>query len=409
MKTHTISKMLLLLLVTITYQANCQYSSYQTRGHTSDDIYVFCNNGADYFFYYLTLDGASVQKQDNAPIYGRWVAEPIPGKIIGHSSGNFGESDDYGQHFYALPPLPVSWIAIMGIYGGEAPGTFIIRGFDASVNPYPMDVLYKTTDNFATYTLVADTLNELTYCEAGSIAGELYHIPVVSGHAFLCHSLDYGATSDTLAIDTAIINENLGIEVKKLSHGATQGELYLVTIQEIAASRYKYIIYHSADYGVSWQMMSFFEDNSNRLSFTAGRGACKFYIAIVTTTPGSTYNTLTILYSDDCAESFIPYYHLMTPDVGISEKDPLPFVLSVSPNPASEIATITYELRKPGNVRLEIFSPEGRKLNVINQGSKARGKNSCQLICSNLSPGIYNLVLKTEQELLASTRLVIIR
>jgi hypothetical protein len=381
-----------------------------TRGHTDNDVYVRCNDGTNSYLFYLTSDGELINKQTSDMYYSsNLTAEIIPGKVIGMSPSSFGESDDYAKTFSMLPPFPVSWISIMGIYGGEVPGNFIIRGFDASVYPYPTDVLYKTTDNFASYTLVADTLNELTSCEAGSIAGELYHIPVVNGYAFLCHSLDYGATSDTLAIDTAIINENMGIEVKKLSHGATQGELYLVTIQEIAASKYKYIIYHSADYGVSWQMKYFFEDNSNKLSFTAGRGVCKFYIAIVTTTPGSTYNTLTILYSDDCAEAFAPYYHLLSPDVGIEENKILPSILSVSPNPASETVTITYELRKPGNVRLEIFSPEGRKVKVVNEGYKARGKNSCQLICSNLSPGIYNLVLKTEQEVSTSTRLVIIR
>lgn len=378
------------------------------RGHSTDDIYVIYDGGTYNYFLYLTSNGEVISKRSDNVLY-RITAEPIPGKLFGHTSTYFGVSEDYGQHFNTLPPLPYYYITIFGLLGGEVAGNYTIYGEDISVYPYPMGVLYKTTDNFASYTLVADTLNELTYCEGGSIAGELYHIPVVNGHAFLCHSLDYGATSDTLAIDTAIINYNLGVKVKILSHGAAQGDLYLVTIQEVAASWYKYVIYHSADYGVSWQMMYFFEENSNKYSFTAGRGACKFYIAVVKTTPGSPYETLTILYSDDCADTFIPYYHLMSPDVGINENDILPSVLSVSPNPASEIATITYELRKPGKVQIEIFSSEGRKVKVINEGCKTEGKNSCQLICSNLSPGIYSIILQTEQEVLASTRFVVIR
>ncbi|HNX90100.1 MAG TPA: T9SS type A sorting domain-containing protein [Paludibacteraceae bacterium] len=387
---------------------NYSQPNLMNRGHANDDIYVIYDGGTYNYLLYLTSNGEVISKRSDNVLY-VITGEPIPGKLFGHTSAYFGVSEDYGQHFNMLPPLPYYYITIFGLLGGEVAGNYTIYGEDISVYPYPMGVLYKTTDNFATYTLVADTLNELTYCEGGSVAGELYQIPILNGHASLCHSLDYGATFDTLAIDTAIINENLGIEVKKLSHGAAQGELYLVTIEEIAASKYKYIIYHSADYGVSWQMKYFFEDYSNKLSFTAGRGACKFYIAIVTTTPGSTYNTLTILYSDDCAEAFAPYYHLLSPDVGINENDVLPSVLSVSPNPASEIATITYKLRKPGNVQLEIFSPEGRKVKVINEGYKARGKNSCQLISSNLSPGIYNIVLKMEREVLTSTRFVVIR
>ncbi|HOW32210.1 MAG TPA: hypothetical protein PLP88_11655, partial [Bacteroidales bacterium] len=180
MKTNTISKMMLLLLVTITYQANCQYSSYLTRGHSTDDIYVIYDGGTYIYLLYLTSNGEVISKRSDDVLYSiDLTAEPVPGKIIGHNSGWFGESDDYGHHFYMLPPFPVNYIAIDGLYGGESPGNYAIQGFDASVLPFPMGVLYKTTDNFATYTLVADTLNELTHCEGGFIAGELYHIPVI--------------------------------------------------------------------------------------------------------------------------------------------------------------------------------------------------------------------------------------
>ena len=353
------------------------------RGHSTDDIYVIYDGGTYNYLLYLTSNGEMISKRSDNVMYSiDLTAEPIPGKIIGHNSACFGESDDYGQHFYMLPPLPRYYIAIYGLYGGESPGNYTIQGFDASVHPYPMGVLYKTTDNFASYTLVADTLNELTYCEAGSMAGELYHIPIVNGHAFLCHSLDYGATSDTLAIDTAIINYNLGVKVKALSHGATQGDLYLVTIQEIAASRYKYIIYHSSDYGVSWQMKYFYEDNSNRHSFTAGRGACKFYIAIVTTTPGSPYETLTILYSDDCAETFIPYYHLMSPDVGISENLAQPSGLSVIPNTVTDRARIVSA--ETSTIPFLISDIKGQ---VRKSGHLVNGTADVDL--NDLKPGLY--------------------
>ena len=382
MKTQKLIIALFVLIVFIPLDIYSQ-TNLMNRGHSTDDIYVIYDGGTYNYLLYLTSNGELISKRsDNVMCGGSLTADPIPGKIIGHNSLYFFESDDYGQHFNTLPPLPIDYITILGLYGGESPDNYTIQGYDVSVFPYPEIVLYKTTDNFASYTLVADTLNELNYCEGGSIAGELYHIPVVNGHAFLCHSLDYGATSDTLAIDTAIINENLGIEVKMLSHGSAQGELYLVTIQEIAASRYKYIIYHSADYGVSWQMKYFFEENSNRYSFTAGRGACKFYIAIVTTTPGSPYETLTILYSDDCADTFIPYYHLMSPDVGISENLAQQFRLSVYPNPVTD--------------RAKIVSAETSTIPFLISDIKGQVRKSGHLVNGNadvdlndLKPGLY--------------------
>lgn len=398
-------------LVSTSAKTYCQLSTF-IRGHTTDDMYVYCYSevSGTPMLLYLSTDGYLVHKQNEQWLYaGGLTAEPGPGIIIGHNDQFFGESIDYGKLFYVLAPFVNDYTSIIGLYGGEVPGEYIIQGDDPSVWPYPMNVIYKTSDYFAHYALIADTSNGIIHGEIGLVSGELFQMPIINKHACLTHSLDYGATSDTISVDTAIINENTGLLFKALSRGTVPGELFLVTQQTIAASEIKYFIYHSADYGASWQLKSTKVFDSDRQQFTAGRSTCKFYIANLQSVSGSTYYKLQILFSSDCGETFSTYEHLLTPDVGLKE-DVMEGLnkVNISPNPASQMISISYQIAKPAEIEIEIYNSLGKCVfHTVPSWEASSFEKSINI--ENLKQGFYSVQLQSGGSTNATGKFIISR
>jgi len=357
------------------------------------------------------MDGSEIAMQNNSDFLfsAELTAEPGPGMMLGHSDQYFGQSIDFGKLFYMLPPFVNDYTSINGLYGGEIPGEYIIVGLDPSVYPYPMGVIYKTTDYFAHYTLIADTCNGIYNGEIGLVSGELFQMPIINKHAFLTHSLDFGVTSDTISVDTTIINENTGLYFKALSRGAAQGELFLVTKQTVSASEIHYYIYHSTDYGANWQFKSTKVFGSDRQEFTAGRGSCKFYIANLLTVSGSAYYKLQIQFSADCGETFTTYEHMLTPDVGLPEKA-LAGVnkVTITPNPASQLITLSCQLAKSSEMEIAVYNSTGQCV-LRTTSSWEAGYIEKTINIESLKQGFYSIQLQSEGSTFASGKFIISR
>jgi hypothetical protein len=282
------------------------------------------------------------------------------------------------------------------MYGGEISGEFIISGFDPSLNPYsPAGVIYKTSDYFSHFTLVEDSTYGFYNGEIGKVSGELYQLPLVNGYGYLLHSLDFGANFDTIPVDTTIVNENTGLFFNTLSRGSSPGELFLVTKQSISATEIHYSIYHTTDYGASWQLKSNQVFDNEFQMFTAGRGNCKFYVASTKNYPGELYNTLQIMYSSDCGETFTTYEYLLSPDVAVKQISEGNFSeIEISPNPASDKIKVNSRLTEPSKCSICIYNSSG---SIVMQKPEREytGEIREEIDVQKLTNGIYYLAINS--------------
>ena len=70
-------------------------------------------------------------------------------------------------------------------------------------------------------------------------------------------------------------------------------------------------------------------------------------------------------------------------------------ITGIVPNPVKDVADITYDLQKTGEVKLIVYNITGSRVLVISQGLQAAGSHSFTMDVSALKPGVYNCVLQT--------------
>ncbi len=63
--------------------------------------------------------------------------------------------------------------------------------------------------------------------------------------------------------------------------------------------------------------------------------------------------------------------------------------VSVTPNPANPITTITYSIKSPPNVRLSIYSINGQKVAAIVDGRMSAGAHAVTFDGSKYASGVY--------------------
>jgi len=93
-----------------------------------------------------------------------------------------------------------------------------------------------------------------------------------------------------------------------------------------------------------------------------------------------------------------------TVGVGLLEIETLEGELQVFPNPAANLATIAFNLKKEENVSISICNNTGNELKQIQLGVKNQGKY--QLDCINYPSGIYLITLKTETGILTEKLII---
>jgi hypothetical protein len=398
MKTMLLNKALVfLILVFLCLHTYGQIEEF-TRGHSDNDLYVHCYNLANYYdsttLIYLEENGskASLKNKTDMLFWGL-IAEPIAGYLVAHEVHSIALSTDFGIHFNQFHGYVNYYTVLHEMYGGLVPGEYVTMGDDASVWPYPNTVYHKTSDYGSHYTLVKDSTIQLINGEIGVISGELYQMPIINGHAFLCRSINYCETFDSIPVDTTIINENLDLKFFKLSHGFDPGELFLVTKTNISL----YTIHHTTNYGLEWIKMDTLSFESEYQMATAGRAPCSFYFANLFSTQGATYNTLQIYYSSDCGQTFTKFEHLLSPNVDINElSKPTTSHLCLTPNPAIDVTTLSFDLTNIKNVKLIIYNNLGQIIKETYLDQVVIGKNQFKMSLSDLKPGFYTFCILSE-------------
>ena len=382
-----------------------------SRGHTMDDLYVWSytlktTNDSSYLLY-ITDYGKNLTLKDMR-FFSCWnlTADPVPGKIIGQLDQSTRVSTDYGETFNTDYPFVDWYCSIMQIYGGSIPGEFLYMAYDIRIWPTQLANLYKTTDYGITFNRLAEYVPPILNGEIGSISGEVYQMPIIDGHAYLCHSLDFGISFDSIPIDSTIINENDGQNFFKLSHCSQQGELFLVT----KGNNSEYKLYHSTDYGNSWELKNMLTFDSDSQRATAGREDCSFYFASIKETAGSDYFTLQILYSGDCGQTFTTYEYPLNIELGVQEtKSKCSEDLSFSPNPANDHTIVSWESDRPTNAYLYLYNSVGAIVHNDCINTNQAGIINHKMDLSNLSEGIYLLKLQSDNSTRASGKLIISR
>ncbi len=81
-------------------------------------------------------------------------------------------------------------------------------------------------------------------------------------------------------------------------------------------------------------------------------------------------------------------------------------LLQNKPNPANDYTQIVFELENTENIKLELFSIEGKLIKTLAIGKYNKGQNSINLNLSNYESGIYTYVLSTSKVVL-SRKLII--
>jgi|GEM_PF-2514592 len=116
--------------------------------------------------------------------------------------------------------------------------------------------------------------------------------------------------------------------------------------------------------------------------------------------PGSTFRA----FIGDCTVLSGTASKGEVPDAGLSEVISVPsskeddLDLTVFPNPFQEVFTMGYTLQQATNVHIELFSTEGRLLQTIAAGQEqAAGSYSLQINHGGLKPGLYVLVIRTNE------------
>jgi hypothetical protein len=72
-----------------------------------------------------------------------------------------------------------------------------------------------------------------------------------------------------------------------------------------------------------------------------------------------------------------------------------PFNMQIYPNPVSDIFTVTYNLAKPGRVKLTLLSMQGQILKTWNDNKPERGTHSLLFDMGFQAPGFYYVVLQS--------------
>jgi len=126
--------------------------------------------------------------------------------------------------------------------------------------------------------------------------------------------------------------------------------------------------------------------NQNNLTYTFGTGATV-----------ENYNNLAVIvFAQNNADKTVLQSTWATLLTGVTEiEKPGNGITALFPNPASNLANVSYQLTENRNVKLSIVNVLGEEVYAANEGEKAPGNYDLEINTSSLSNGIYfvNLTL----------------
>ena len=370
------------------------------RGNGNDDLYYSCASNYKSILCRFTEYGKKIDIRANFDGLIEY-AEPTEGILIGRRDSSIYKSIDAGLTF---SPIAIPHNRIYNIFGGIISGECIINTYTQANGVIKNEQIYKSYDNGLTQILVKDSAFYLFFAHIGSVSGEIYSYLLMDDSRFLCHSLDFGATFDTISFDPSIFQQT-GRKFGAICPGTSAGEIYLVTSTGTCPVN-DFYIYRSLDFGKNWTLQS--EKSfpcGDIMRYSCGREAGTFYILHEKESSGAQFLTLEIYASSDSGRTFNTYQHLIAHSLSIPEKDSLQS-FSVRPNPAHDECIIEYRVRNNGNFRLNISATEGKSRNLLN-AYQTTGMHSYKLDCSNYAPGVYVVSLVEEDGFQTSLKLVI--
>jgi hypothetical protein len=94
--------------------------------------------------------------------------------------------------------------------------------------------------------------------------------------------------------------------------------------------------------------------------------------------------------------------------VGINEYDLLTSTLVISPNPAIETLSISYELTNPTSVELSLLNIFGENITTIFKGEQLKGKNEIKMNIEKLPSGFYFIMIETDHQFVTMKKLEVI-
>ena len=71
-----------------------------------------------------------------------------------------------------------------------------------------------------------------------------------------------------------------------------------------------------------------------------------------------------------------------------TDEETIPTV-TISPNPANPVTTISYSINEASHVKLEVFNVSGQKVTTLVDGYMNAGAHSATFDGTNLSSGVY--------------------
>ena len=75
---------------------------------------------------------------------------------------------------------------------------------------------------------------------------------------------------------------------------------------------------------------------------------------------------------------------------------PINLKTNIYPNPFYEQTNIVFELPNPQKIEVSLYDNAGKLIRIIDSGEKIKGTYNYNINCTNLTAGIYFIVLKTE-------------
>ena len=92
---------------------------------------------------------------------------------------------------------------------------------------------------------------------------------------------------------------------------------------------------------------------------------------------------------------------------GIEDSPPDQNPLHVFPNPANDRFSTEFTLPGPANISITIWDDKGKRVKNLFSGQAQPGKNNFSFSKGNLSPGVYFIILKTDDTIVKNEKLVI--
>ncbi len=413
-----------LLLALFSNNAGAQSYSIQ-RGHTADDLYIYCRKNATsnsvMQFYHLWEHGKKISVQYTIPYPStnndlnlkNFVADLTPGLLYCTSVENLEtpiyQSTDYGISWQLMNINIAGMLPPVALLGGSVAGEIIMTERLAAL----FFGIGSTTDFFATHILNVQYTSYFTKPEIGITSGEIYGInnAYTNNRDFLLHSQDFGVSIDTIPIDSAIVYNPNGNLAQKVCHGTQAGEIYLVTLEpEQSGFPHVYKIYHSTDYGSTYSYKSElkFEESSSYTDFTGGRDACSFYVVNWKFDQQLQRQIMQVYYSADCGQTFTLFEHDLNAYVSINElQQEFPGDLFIYPNPAKDKTTIKYMVKKPSTLSVEVYNSIGKCVYKVATRYTIYGEFVKTITTEGFASGMYTIQISTNGKIISSGKLLI--